>query len=188
MFFNIIFSLGIVFLLKSILYLNIDTSEDSTLEFLQAVLLIIATIVYIFIAIKAKSIVFKVTSYGFALLFFSFAIRELDVEKFMLPDIVRFLLGTEGKKYTMVFLWSAWLLSYFLFVKNKINVFISFLKTKEASLLIVSLVLLVSAQIMDKNIFHLQNNLNRYFEEFWELIAYIYILFASLTRLKLTKK
>lgn len=157
---------------------GIDTTENSILEDAQAVAITLAMVVYGYYTVKQQH---KIATLGFVLLLFSFLIRELDVEEFTrLPDVMRYYLGKEGKPITMVVTWGGYLVLAGIFLKDKLFKLKSFLHTYEGKLWICAFVVLVFAQLMDKNILHMINHENRYFEEFWELSSYLFMFAASL--------
>ncbi len=157
---------------------HIDTTENSLLEDSQAVAIALAMMLYGYYTVKQQH---KIATLGFVLLLFSFLIRELDVEEFtLLPDMMRYYLGKEGKPITMAVTWGGYLVLAGIFLKDKLFKLKSFLHTYEGKLWICAFVVLVFAQLMDKNILHMLNHENRYFEEFWELSSYLFMFAASL--------
>jgi multisubunit Na+/H+ antiporter MnhB subunit len=162
----------------------INTEEDSLLESLQAGVIALSMILFFYSTIKERYSQEAIASLFFMLLMFSFLIRELDVETFMvLPESVRYFLGKEGKDQTMLLTWGGYLILYLVMYRDKMQRMQSFLSSKEGAIWIVAGILLVLSQMMDKNIWHLHHHLNRYYEEFLELFSYLYILYGSWIRL-----
>ena len=185
-YFNLLQIVIVVFLLLISLWIfpDINTDENSRLEFLQAIVIGVTMLIYGYSTIKESNLSAKIGSIGFALLMFSFLLRELDVEEFALPEMMRYLLGKEGKNFTMFLLWGSYLVAYTSYVKNKIEKVKLYIISFEGMLWICALLLLILSQLMDKNIFHMKYPINRYYEEFLELFSYLYILLSSWVRIE----
>ena len=174
-------------LLLHLLFPHIDTTENSLLEDLQAVVIALAMLLYLYRIIYGHRLQQRIINTGIALLLFSFLIRELDVEEFMvLPEMMRYYLGKEGKDITMGILWGSYILFYMVGTREKLKQWRIFWGSREGSLWACAFVLLLLSQMMDKNVLHLHHHLNRYYEEFWELFSYMYIMIAAWSGMRQT--
>jgi len=167
-------------LLFSLFFPNIDTTENSILEDMQAVVIALGMVLYGYRSVRVKERLMRMVNLGAMLLLFSFLIRELDVEEFAsLPDMMRYYLGKEGKNLTMQLLWGSYFVLLFSGV-DKIQYWYRRIRSSvELQWWISALILLVLSQLMDKNVLHLHHHLNRYYEEFWELFSYSCMLWAA---------
>jgi hypothetical protein len=164
--------------------LSIDTSEDSILEFSQAIVIFIAQLLFLLHAIKTIPMGERAVSVAYALLMLTFLTRELDVETFALPDILIYYFGEAGKTDTFRVLWAVYLLYLFIFVKVSWQQIKRYFVSYQGQLLIYTAVLLIFSQLMDKNIFHMHNYTHRFYEEIFELLSYAYFVVIAVLRIK----
>jgi len=167
-----------------VLYPEIDTDEDGLIESAQSLFIAFSMISFLYHAVRVKEIDPKLASFGLSLLSLTFLLRELDVETFDLPYYLIALGSGTGRNILLVSLWLILLgltLKYNTIEKKKI---VTFLFTSYGQMLMLSALMLVLGAMMDKNVFSLQNEVTRFYEELLELLGYVYLFFASILRLK----
>jgi hypothetical protein len=152
--------------------------EDHALENYQVILLFICGAVYLqtlFFAQKEQ----KLFPGAGALLCFSFILRELDIEKFDLPQIVILLGHGLGRNIMLI---SLWLLVTGLFIRNYkhyLGIAFNLLKTRSALLMFAGGLLLIVGDLFEDKVFGVK--FHQLYEELSELNGYFFILFASLS-------
>jgi hypothetical protein len=151
--------------------------EDQALENYQVILLFICGTVYLqtlFYAQKGQ----KLFPAAGALLCFSFILRELDVEKFDLPEIIILLGHGIGRNIMLIGLW---LLLAVLFVRNSkhyLGIAVNLLMTRSALLMVAGGLLLILGDLFEDKIFGV--TFHQLYEELSELNGYFFILLAAL--------
>lgn len=151
--------------------------EDHELENYQVILLFISGAVYLqtlFYAQKGQ----KLFPAAGALLCFSFILRELDVEKFDLPEIIILLGHGIGRNIMLIGLW---LLLAALFVRNSkhyLRIAVNLLMTRSALLMVAGGLLLILGDLFEDKIFGV--TFHQLYEELSELNGYFFILLAAL--------
>lgn len=181
--FNILMS---IFFILSILFLypEIDTDEDGIVEYTQSIFITFSMILFAYHAFKSKKIGEILASFALSLLSLTFLLRELDVEMFDIPSFLIILGSGAGRNILLVSLWV--ILLGFALKYNTLNKrgVITFLFTTCGQILMLSAFMLILGAMMDKNIFSLQNEVTRFFEELLELLGYIYLFVASILRIR----
>ena len=175
-----------IFFILSVLFLypEIDTDEDGLIESVQSLFIAFSMILFLYHGFRVKEIGSKLASFGLSLLSLTFLLRELDVETFDIPFYLIALGSGSGRNILLVSLWLILLglaLRYKTIEKKK---FFSFLFTSYGQILMLSALMLVLGAMMDKNIFSLENEVTRFYEELLELLGYVYLFSASILRLK----
>lgn len=175
-----------IFFILSVLFLypEIDTEEDGLIEWLQSLFIAFSMILFFYHAFRVKEIGSKLASFGLSLLSLTFLLRELDVETLDIPYYFIVLGSGTGRNILLISLWLilvALTLKYKTIEKEKV---LTFLFTSYGQILMLSAFMLVLGAMMDKNIFSLQNEVTRFFEELLELLGYVYLFFASILRVK----
>ena len=178
--FNVIVAVFLCFSLWSLysvfLFDNISLyQENGLLENIQAILLFITFLVFLLPALFQKRND-KLILIFFALLSFNFILRELDVEKFDLPNIL-ILLGSGIGRKILIAIGFIGITIYALFnVKYYFNLSIHLLKSSAGILFFMAAVFLfVGGFFEDAEFQH-----HVYFEEQSELLGYVLYLLASL--------
>jgi hypothetical protein len=151
--------------------------ENHALENNQVIMLFICGAVYLqtlFDTQKDR----KLFPCAGALLCLSFILRELDVEKFDLPQIIILIGHGLGRNIMLIGLW---LLVIVLFIRNYkhyLEFSIYLLMTRSALLMIAGGLLLFVGNLFEDRVFSV--NYHQLYEELSELTAYSLILLASL--------
>jgi hypothetical protein len=151
-------------------------AEDGFLESVQAGLLASGALVFLapFALRKEQG---KLV-YGFcSLLCYSFVVRELDVERLNVPEVVKFIGSGIGRNVSLALAFSAILiyaLANFSYYKKA---GLQFLKSRPGILLMLGGVLLQIGDMFEKN-YGLQYHV--FYEEFSELTGYALILLSAL--------
>jgi hypothetical protein len=151
--------------------------ENHALENNQVIMLFICWAVYLqtlFDTQKDR----KLFPCAGALLCLSFILRELDVEKFDLPQIIILIGHGLGRNIMLIGLW---LLVIVLFIRNYkhyLEFSIYLLMTRSALLMIAGGLLLFVGNLFEDRVFSV--NYHQLYEELSELTAYSLILLASL--------
>lgn len=148
--------------------------ENGPLENLQAVLLAISCIVFLAPVVMQKESE-KLTLIFCSLLCYSFAVRELDVERFNVPEVVKFIGSGIGRNislvvgFTILVMYAGFKFSYY----KKIGIL--FLRSRPGILLMAGGLLLVIGDVFEKRHFlH-----HAFFEELFELLGYVSILLSA---------
>jgi hypothetical protein len=152
--------------------------EDHTLENNQAILLLICGAVYLQAMLHTQKgqKLFPATG---ALLCLSFILRELDVEKFDLPQVIIFLGHGLGRNIMLI---SLWLLVTLLFIRNfkhYLGIADYLLMTRSTLFMTAGGLLLIVGDLFEDRIFAV--NFHQLYEELAELNGYFFILLASLS-------
>ncbi|GAB5498647.1 MAG: hypothetical protein PsegKO_09580 [Pseudohongiellaceae bacterium] len=156
-------------------------SENALLENLQASLLAVSSIFYLWLAGKTGSPE-KFLHLTLALLSFSFISRELDLERLPVPLFVQLVGSGFGRNLLLTLLWT-WLLVILLKkVADKRQFIADYLLTPNCLLLAFALSLLIFSALIDRQLVPLEEA--RLFEELAETNAYIFVLLPALSRMR----
>lgn len=151
--------------------------EDHDLENTQVILLFVSGVIYLQTLIYAQKGQRLFPSAG-ALLCLSFILRELDVEKFDLPQVIILIGHGLGRNILLI---SLWLLVIVIFIRNYkhyLEIAVYLLMTRSALLMIAGGLLLIVGDLFEDRVFGV--NFHQLYEELSELNAYYFILIASL--------
>lgn len=152
-------------------------AENGPIESLQAILLATSCIVFLLPVVLNRE-PGKLIPLFLALLCYSFLVRELDVERLNVPDFVKFIGSGIGRNTTLAVGFIS-LLTYagtrFSYYKNAS---IQFLKSRPGILLMLGGLLMVVGGVCEKSHSIPQH---AFFEEFFELWGYVFILLSSIT-------
>lgn len=151
--------------------------EDHSLENDQVILLFISGLVYLrtFFYVRKGHKLFPCAG---ALLCLSFILRELDIEKFDLPQAVILLGHGLGRN---ILLAGLWLLTTALFLRNYkhyLEIAAYLLKNRSARFMIIGGLLLIVGDLFEDGVFGVVAY--QLYEELSELDGYFFILLASL--------
>jgi hypothetical protein len=152
--------------------------EDQALENYQVILLFISGAVYLqtlFYAQKGQ----KLFPAAGALLCFSFILRELDVEKFDLPEIIILLGHGLGRNIMLIGLWLLLAVSFARNYKHYLGIAVNLLMTRSALLMVAGGLLLIVGDLFEDKIFGV--TFHQLYEELSELNGYFLILLAALS-------
>jgi len=175
-------TLFIVFIL--LFFPDVDTSEEGILEIMQAFFIAVSMVIYAFCAFFDRAIGTRLTSLTLSLLSLSFLLRELDVGKYDIPSIFILLGSGIGKNVLTGLLWIFLFIVLFKLRKKFWQSNNGFLSSKQGQLLMISALMLLLGALMDKNIFSLETDTTRFYEELLELLGYVYLFTVSIFRLK----
>lgn len=149
--------------------------EDGLLERLQAIVLLATTLLFLWL--PRPTLAAAASQLGLALLSFSFVLREVDVERLPLPDLLRTLGSGDGKRYLLGLLWgglAAWLLHQ---QRRSIGLVRQLLRVPYLHLLVTALLFLLVSFVMDKKL--LDFTYHQLLEEVAECNAYFLLLLAG---------
>ncbi len=151
---------------------NINLGENGAIENIQVTILLMTMLIfsYHYFKYKLKYVAFI----GFTICF-AFIFRELDVEKFNIPNILILLGSGIGRNIIVALLI---MISLYLFWKYFDKDDLRHLFSNFLYIPILSVILLLLSSVFDQNIIHLQYNL--LFEELFETNAYLLILITSI--------
>ncbi|MGR8953681.1 MAG: hypothetical protein ACU83V_14910 [Gammaproteobacteria bacterium] len=155
--------------------------ENHSLENIQVILLLTSGLAYlrtVFYIPKDH----RLLPWVGALLCFSFILRELDVEKFDLPQVIIFLGGHGYGRNIMLI--SLWLWAAVLFFRNPRHYWslaMHILPIRSCLFVILGGVLLVVGSLFESQVFGVKSY--QLYEELSEMNGYAFILFASLNLL-----
>lgn len=152
--------------------------ENSLLENLQVVILLAGLLPYL--AFRTVTPDVAVFNQAFALLCFSFLLREVDVEHLDVPVLVKTLGSGTGKVMLLALLWGGFLSVVIRKGHITNSVVRAFLDSDEFKILLLAVLLLAVSAIMDRQIFAVQ--FSRLYEEMAEVNAYLLMLLGSLMR------
>jgi len=153
--------------------------ENALLENLQAFFLGLGTL--LFLVPNNANAANAFLNKAFALLCFSFLLRELDMERLGLPVAIAQLGSGTGRKVLLVLLWGLLLHNYARNVHDKPGFLRSMLVSYKFKLMLVVLALLAVSTVMDKEILPVEQP--RLYEELAETNAYLLMLVLSVVRL-----
>ncbi|MFT4863626.1 MAG: hypothetical protein ACI95C_002860 [Pseudohongiellaceae bacterium] len=153
-------------------------SENSILENSQVVFLAAAALGYFLIPPLQQDT--RLINIAISLLCVSFALRELDVEYFNIPDFFIVLGSGTGKKILLAVLWLALIVYSFAAISNKVVFIKQFVGSPIFAILTVAFLLLLAGGAMDKNIFDISHA--RLLEELAETNAYFIIALPVFVR------
>lgn len=149
-------------------------SENGPLETVQAIVLALAMVAFLAAAAQRGSQRLILSSLG--LLSYSFVLRELDVERFALPDALIFIGSGVGRNVSLALAFLAFLLyaaSKFSYYKKACWLF---LRSRPGILLMVGGLLLFLGDLFENSHFITHNV---YFEETAELCGYVFMLLSA---------
>lgn len=151
--------------------------ENHALENYQALMLFICGAVYLRTLVYAQKHQKLVPGAG-ALLCLSFILRELDVEKFDLPQVIILLGHGLGRNILLISLWLLVIVLFIRHCKHYLELAVNLLMTRSALLMVTGGLLLIVGDLFEDRVF----GVNHYqlYEELSELNAYYFILLASL--------
>jgi len=153
--------------------------ENALLENLQALFLTLATA--LFLVPTASNIANKCLNKAFALLCFSFLLRELDLEHLGLPALLVQLGTGTGRTLLLAALWALVLYGFVRNVTHKPYFLRQLLRSYKFAVMAVVLVLLAISAVMDKEL--LPVTPARLYEELAETNAYFMMLVVGVVRL-----
>ncbi|WP_373033508.1 hypothetical protein [Sulfurovum sp.] len=180
-------SIGIsIFFILAVLYLypEVDTGEEGILEISQSIFIAFSMIGFAYHAFISKEIEAKLASFGLSLLSLTFLLRELDVEKLDIPYFLIILGSGLGRNLLLGSLWIILLILTLKYISVEKKKIVAFLFSTSGQLLMFSALLLVLGVMMDKNVFSLQLMTTRFYEELLELLAYCFLFFVSILKIK----
>lgn len=152
-------------------------NENGLIENLQALTLILTSILFLLNALK-KNRNDRLFMLFFAWLTFSFFLREVDVEDFDLPSIIIFLGGHGVGRNTMLALGFLTIIFFYIKERKFYNPLIKkFALSFEGVLIIQSAIFLVCSDFFEKShslAYH------QFYEELFELYGYLLLLIAAL--------
>lgn len=152
--------------------------ENQLLENLQGILLFIAGLTYAQAILHVQK-PYRLLPMGGALLCLSFLLRELDVEKFDLPQWIILLGSGYGRNIMLV---SLWLLVVGLLVKNYkhwLPVALDLLFSRTGIFAILGGLLLILGSLFDDEVFDVK--MYQFYEELSEMNGYYFILLSALS-------
>lgn len=153
--------------------------ENALLENLQALFLGFATALFLLPSTCNAANAFL--NKAFALLCFSFLLRELDLERLGLPAVIAQLGSGTGRKLLLAFLWGWLMHNYVRSVQNKPGFLRQLLSSWKFALMLLVLALLAVSAMMDKELLAVAQP--RLYEEMAETNAYFLMLILSVVRL-----
>lgn len=180
-------SIGIsIFFILAVLYLypEVDTGEEGILEISQSIFIAFSMMGFAYHAFISKEIEAKLASFGLSLLSLTFLLRELDVEKLDIPYFLIILGSGLGRNLLLGSLWIILLILTLKYISVEKKKIVAFLFSTSGQLLMFSALLLVLGVMMDKNVFSLQLMTTRFYEELLELLAYCFLFFVSILKIK----
>jgi len=149
--------------------------ENGPLENLQAFLLAISCILFLVPVVMQKNSEKLLLTFC-SLLCYGFVLRELDVERFDVPEVVKFIGSGIGRNislivgFTIIVIYAGFRFSYYK------RAGILFLKSRPGILLMAGGLLLVIGDLFEKRHFiH-----HAFFEELFELSGYVSILLSAI--------
>lgn len=158
-----------------LLFNNVDVyQENALLENLQALILSISFFVFLMVLKEKRND--RTLVLFFAILCLSFVLRELDVERFDLPEIIIFLGAGKGRNFMLLAGFSTTL---FFFIKHRVaynKVLRAFISSPMFRLLMAAMVALIASDIFERS--SLDHHV--YYEEISELFGYTLLLVASI--------
>lgn len=173
-------SINAVFAYHVILYEHHEVhGENALLENLQAAFLALAALLYL--VPTAANAANNFLNKAFALLCFSFLLRELDLEHLGLPNVIAQLGSGTGRKVLLLALWGLLLFGFVRNIGDKRGFVRQLLRSYKFALMIVVLILLGLSAVMDKELLPLTPA--RLYEELAETNAYFLMLVLSVVRL-----
>lgn len=149
--------------------------ENNRLENLQALILAISSITFFVMAFRGKRND-RLLVLFFSLLSFSFMLRELDIERLELPQIIIFLGSGTGRDALMGLGFTALVLAIIVHRNDYNKILRAFLYSPVFRLLTLSALCLISGDIFEESslTFHV------YFEELAELLGYLFLLISAI--------
>lgn len=151
-------------------------SENGPLENLQASVLAITTLIFLApLALNKPQM--KLIFVSCSWLCFSFVLRELDVERFNVPDALKFIGSGAGRNAMLALGFTALLVlavAKFAYYRKAVIVF---LRSMPGILLVLAGIFLVTGEVFEKNhsIIH-----NAFYEEVFELLGFCLMLLSAL--------
>ncbi len=160
------------------------SSEESVLEWSQAVLIFIAMIVYMVVGLAQKNPA-RMIALFFAVLCYSFILREVDFDKMNLPDAAVFMLYGGGRYVTLALGFGITLGCAALNWKRYFLAAWNFVFSKEGLLIALAAAFLWLGYFFEHK-FDVAND--EFWEEFCELLGYACLLSSALFSLMHTRK
>jgi hypothetical protein len=151
--------------------------EDHSLENNQVILLFISGLIYLWTLFHVQK-GHKLFPCAGALLCLSFILRELDVEKFDLPQAIILLGHGLGRNILLICLWLLVIALFLRNYKHYMAIAVSLLKTRSALFMFVGGLSLIVGSLFDDRVFDV--DAYQLYEELSELNGYYFILLASL--------
>jgi hypothetical protein len=151
--------------------------EGQSLENNQAILIFVSGLVYLralFLVQKCH----KLFPCAGALLCLSFILRELDVEKYDLPQVIILLGHGLGRNILLICLWLLVTALFLRHHKHYLGIAVFLLKTRSALFVIAGGLFLVLGSLFEDKVFGVDSH--QLYEELSEFNGYYFILLASL--------
>lgn len=152
--------------------------ENHLFENLQAILLGLGVLVSSLLLRSTDRDVFVWA--GLALLSFSFLLRELDLERLPLPDLLQAAGSGTGRAVVLGSLWLAWSAGFMLRQRDKWRFIRSWVGSSTGICLALALLLLIGSAVMDKELLPFAHP--RLLEELFEINAYAFMVWPALRR------
>ena len=160
-------------------------SESGCFEVAQDIILCFALIVFVLASLMRGNRQEKLITVFFAILTYTFILRELDFEKMGLPDWLVFLFHGKGRNISIAIAFIIVGILALRDYKNYIAKSIEFMLSKRGALMIIAGVLLLVGGLFDK-MDKLPNN--EFFEEVFELSGYFFYTSVAIMTYKKCKK
>lgn len=153
-------------------------AENGLLENLQAAILMAGILPCLVFRTATPGIM--AFNQAFALLCFSFLLRELDVEYLDVPLLIKMLGSGVGKVVLLILLWAGFAVVVLRKGYITAQVVHDFLESNEFKVLLLAVLLLAVSAVMDREVFSLQ--FSRLYEETAEIDAYLLMVLSSVMR------
>ncbi|HBC56213.1 MAG TPA: hypothetical protein DCZ03_03535 [Gammaproteobacteria bacterium] len=152
--------------------------EDGLLESAQVLLLISALMILLYRGRSLPSGSLQIYMIGLILFCISAILREVDIEKYSLPQAIIFIGSGFGKKVMLALCW----LSFFIFCSSRARSLVLsaplFMKTSAGIVLVISGMFLLVGGVFDRQYLEVANA--QFYEELMEFNAYLMLVLATM--------
>ena len=161
-------------------------NESQIVENLQAIFLMIGFIAHFYSYFRSDSDNYCILFVGLSIFYLTFCVRELELDESQ--TWIAFVTNPPVRNYWLIAAWAVSLLVFLRNMKSTFGSFLEWINNIHGLYLIFGGFFYVSADLFDKNVFSIRQDINLFIEEILEFNATIFMVLSAVLSLAWARK